>query len=326
MSRPGFPSSVLMLFIGTAVFGNGTAIGSDIATTSQTGARAVDTNPYPGTTPSGPPPSPYGSGLVLEPPPPPGVPATPLLDRTDAAATAAAVLAAYRNRDLDGLAALSTAENSDMMREIAQRGAAHPRYGSIFSGWRWKSVRDWSGQTGEVRYVNYPGGKVLPPRSMAWVAFAEVEGSDEIIVVALRRVDGRWDFDDIQSPSKADFARADRSPAAAAAGPVAGPFSTPEATVHSFFQGASGKDAGLMRKAIASTATGELMEIKRLSAGDPALDDLKAAFGNARVTGSERSRDPDRATVHIIFMRGGGETAEQMEMVREDGEWKIQDF
>ena len=186
--------------------------------------------------------------------------------------------------------------------------------------------RTTTGQTGEIRYVNYPGGKVLPPRSMAWVAFAEVEGFDEITVVALRRADGKWDFDDIQSPSKADFARADRSPAAPAAASATGPFSTPEATVRSFFQGAAGKDVGLLRKAIASTAPGELMEITQLRAGDPALEDLKAAFGNARVTGSERSRDPDRATVHVIYMRGGRETADQMEMLREGSEWKIQDF
>ena len=130
MSRPGILSSVLTLLLGTAVFGNGAAVGSDMAVTSQapgfaatsqTGARPPDTNPYMGTTPSGPPPSPYGSGLVMEPPPLPSVPATSSLDRADAAATAAAVLTAYRNRDLEGLAALSTPENSSMIGDIAAK-------------------------------------------------------------------------------------------------------------------------------------------------------------------------------------------------------------
>jgi hypothetical protein len=284
------------------------------------------TVPTHGTRPGSASPPAYGSDLVREPPPLASVPTAPL-DRMDAAATAAAVLTAYQNRDLEELAALSTPENSSMIGEIAQQGAAHPRYRSLFSGWRWKAVRDWRGRTGELRYVNYPGGKVLPPWSMAWVAFAEVEGFDEIIVVALRRAGGQWEFEDIQSPAKADFERADRSLGAPVTAPEVGPFSTPDATVRSFFQGAAAQDVGLMRKCIAASATEELMQIGHLRTGDPGLEELKAAFGNGRVTGTERSRDPDRATVRIVFMRGERETEEQMDMVRaDDGEWKIEDF
>ncbi len=279
------------------------------------------TDPVYGTVPASQPPG-AQHYIPSEPPPLPSVPASGV-DRSNAVSTARAVLSAYGARDLTQLADLSSAYNRGLMREMARQGAAHPRYRPVFSGWRWKAVSAWDGEIRAVRYRNFAGGQVLPPRTLAWVLFARVEGSDEVIVVTLIREAGQWCFQDIHSPDEADFMAADTAPMEIVAIP---PDSTPEAAVLQFFAGAAAKDVVLLRKSIAASAPEELLEITRLTPGDPALDDLQASFGNGRVTGSERSRDPDRATVHILFMRGGREAEEHMQMVREGGQWKIQDF
>ena len=117
------------------------------------------------------------------------------VDRTDAAATAVAVLTAYQQKHLAELATLCTTGNRDIFVELADQGEKHPRYRSIFSGWRWESLANWDGQIGEVKYRN---------DKTAVVKFGEI-GAKEVAVVVLEWADNIWCFEDINSPNKSNF-------------------------------------------------------------------------------------------------------------------------
>lgn len=125
----------------------------------------------------------------------------PPVDTTDARAVARAVLEAYRARDLAALAGYGTQDNRTLIAEIAAQGAAHPRYRSLFSGWRWEAVETWDGQLGEVRYRDLRGAIQRTVR--ADVLFGR--SPTEVFVVSLELHEGRWQFEDILSPSPADF-------------------------------------------------------------------------------------------------------------------------
>jgi hypothetical protein len=105
--------------------------------------------------------------------------------------TAAAVLKAYAAADAKALQALGTEANRTIFGEIAAQGEAHPRYRSIFLGWRMQAVRKWDGKLGEPRV----GGK------LARVPFGEA-GPEHDYVVTLEREDGRWAFEDINRARK----------------------------------------------------------------------------------------------------------------------------
>jgi hypothetical protein len=117
------------------------------------------------------------------------------VDRTDPSATAAAVLSAYQAREVEALAPLANRDNRELLLELSAQGEQHPRYQSIFSGWRWDAVHAWDGVLGEVRYRN---------AAEALVSFAEL-GPDEIAVVVLTWEEGGWAFEDVNSPSRARF-------------------------------------------------------------------------------------------------------------------------
>jgi hypothetical protein len=117
------------------------------------------------------------------------------LDRTDAKATAAAILKAFKEKDLTSVAALCTKSNQRLMTDLAEQGESHPRYKSIFSGWRWQAVSDWNGATGDVRYRGV---------KRAMVKFGDL-GPDEVIVVTMDWKDDKWCFEDINSPDRAGF-------------------------------------------------------------------------------------------------------------------------
>ena len=75
--------------------------------------------------------------------------------------------------------------------ELIKEGPNHPRYNSLFSGWRSEAVRRWDGQVGELRYRG---------SNEARVKFLEI--GNEVMVVTLRKEDGNWFFEDIHSPSR----------------------------------------------------------------------------------------------------------------------------
>ncbi len=128
-------------------------------------------------------------------------------DGMDPALVARAALEAYRSRDLAALEALVHPDGRALIEEIRRDGEAHPRWASLFApdAWRWQAVQAWDGRIGEVRFF---GGE---PRVAAMVRFGELSAS-EVAVVALERRDGRWWFEDIESPSAADLAEGRKAP------------------------------------------------------------------------------------------------------------------
>ncbi len=124
------------------------------------------------------------------------------VDRTNANETTAAVLNAYRARDVIALASLVNETNRGIFVELAGKGESHPRYSSIFSGWRWEGVQAWSGQIGEIRYRHYVG--TARDEYQAHVKFGQL-GPNEFLVVTLGWENGKWCFEDIHSPTPKSF-------------------------------------------------------------------------------------------------------------------------
>lgn len=131
--------------------------------------------------------------IVVAPAPLPQV-----IDRSNARMTAMAILQAYKTRDLIMLAGLSRELNRNIFSELVKLGEDHPRYKSIFTGWRWQAAQAWPGQVGEVRYRGTSGSET------ARVKFGEV-GPDRIVVVTLIWENGKWCFEDINSADRATF-------------------------------------------------------------------------------------------------------------------------
>lgn len=123
------------------------------------------------------------------------------VDRSDALQTARAALQAFRARDLVALGEFSTFRNREIYMELIRDGERHPRYRSIWASWRWLRAQDWRGEMNEVRYRRISGTQVNYLR--ARVKFAETD--DEVFVVTLILDNGKWLFEDIHSPSRADF-------------------------------------------------------------------------------------------------------------------------
>lgn len=129
-------------------------------------------------------------------------PAEPPRARIDPAEAARAILTAYRARDLAALARSATADNRALLQEIAAQGEAHPRYRSVFGGWRTAAVQAWDGRVGEVRYRDLRDG----PRGTVEAQVAFGRSADEVFVVTLELRGSTWLFEDINSPTPADFA------------------------------------------------------------------------------------------------------------------------
>jgi hypothetical protein len=129
-------------------------------------------------------------------------PSPKAVDRTDAAATAQALLRAYAAKDLPAMAELSTADNREIIKELIQQGESHGRWRSIFSGGRWQAVSTWNGKLGEIRYFerNASSGRFVDAR----VQFGETE-PDELVVVNLSWEGGKWCFEDVNFPRRESF-------------------------------------------------------------------------------------------------------------------------
>lgn len=124
------------------------------------------------------------------------------IDRANAKDTARAVLSAYRARDVIALAGLTSEGNREIFAQLAAKGESHPRYDSIFSGWRWQGVQSWSGEAGEARYRHYVG--TMRDEYQAHVKFGQLD-DDEFLVVTLTWEDDKWCFEDIHSPAPKSF-------------------------------------------------------------------------------------------------------------------------
>lgn len=124
------------------------------------------------------------------------------LDRTDAAQVATAILNAYRNKDLESLAALSNQGNQRLIRDLLAEGEGSDRYQSIFSGWRWEAVAAWDGIIREVRYRHFVGSN--RDTYEAHAHFADFD-DPEIATVVLQWENEQWTFEDINSPTLGRF-------------------------------------------------------------------------------------------------------------------------
>ncbi|MBL7223895.1 MAG: hypothetical protein ISS72_08580 [Candidatus Brocadiae bacterium] len=116
---------------------------------------------------------------------------------------AKAILTAYKAKDFRELMKFCAEANLPMIEAIAQQGVKHPRYGSLFKGWRWTAVEAWDGKLGEVRY---------PSATKAWALFYETPRRGALFVVVLVREQGNWRFEDIHSPGKTQFHEAAKTP------------------------------------------------------------------------------------------------------------------
>lgn len=116
------------------------------------------------------------------------------VDRTDPEVVARAVLKAYADGDVGKLAEHANEVNRGLLEEIAEGGETHPRYASIFSGWRMEAVKAWDGELHGVRY-----------RDAHTAAVKFGEAGDEAFVVMLEREGDEWRFEDVNSPSKEGF-------------------------------------------------------------------------------------------------------------------------
>lgn len=127
------------------------------------------------------------------------------LDRTEAVPVARAALSAYRSRDVIALAGLACGGNKAIFAELAAQGEAHPRYRSIFSGWRWQGVQAWNDSAPmEARYRHYVGS--ARDEYQAHVKFGALN-ADELLTAVLSWENGAWCFNDVNSPSPDSFAK-----------------------------------------------------------------------------------------------------------------------
>ena len=117
------------------------------------------------------------------------------VDRNDPSEMAQACLLAYQKGDFEMLARLSTKGNQRIFGELAAQGETHPRYKSIMSGWRSEAVKAWSSL--EPLTTKYRSAEE------ALVEFG-ASGTESFVVVLVRE-NGQWCFEDINSPSRADF-------------------------------------------------------------------------------------------------------------------------
>lgn len=118
-------------------------------------------------------------------------------DLRDPAIVARTVLTAYQNRDLAALSEYTGGSTRLMIKELIELGSGHPRFRSIFDGWRWKAVSDWDGQVIATRYRAR-----RHPRAL--VHFHNINDY-ELAVLVLEWKGGRWEFMDIQSPDAVEY-------------------------------------------------------------------------------------------------------------------------
>ena len=109
------------------------------------------------------------------------------VDHSDPKSVAKAALAAYKDKSVDGL--IKLAPESKRAKAEANKDKLAER--AFKDGWRMKAVNDWGGDLGELKEKG----------DRARIKFHDMS-DDEVAVVALKKVDGKWYFRGIKSPSK----------------------------------------------------------------------------------------------------------------------------
>lgn len=108
------------------------------------------------------------------------------------------------------------------------------------------------------------------------------------------------------------------------AGGAAVDLSTPESAVKTFFAAAKDKNVDALAQCFSPNCEGEFRPFVEKAAPTALLGELAEMFSGASVTGVDAGDDPDRATVHVALT--GPREKESLEMVREDGKWRIVGF
>ena len=111
------------------------------------------------------------------------------LDRNDPKSTAQLILKAYQAKNLEELLTYCNKTNKRIISQIAVKGEKHPRYRSIFKGWRWQAIQKWDGKIGPVKYIN---------QKIAKVQFGKIR-KNYVSVVTLVKEKGQWCFEDIHN-------------------------------------------------------------------------------------------------------------------------------
>lgn len=124
------------------------------------------------------------------------------VDRTDPKETAYAILQTYKAKDLVALYEYFNEANQERIPDPSAIGTTHQVYTSLFTGWRWQGIKNWNKSIGEIRFRHYVGTAV--DEYVAHVKFGEISPL-EFLVVTLVFEKGKWSFEDVHSPSAANF-------------------------------------------------------------------------------------------------------------------------
>ena len=125
------------------------------------------------------------------------------LVRMEMIAIAKTVLKTWKSKDLKSLAMTLPPANQQQVLKMAELGNDHPQNERMFQGWRWEAIDKWDGKIRGVRFRTKEGDRVLDnPAAYVWFA----ESKDEVYVVTLQMIEGRWYFEDILSPDRQIFA------------------------------------------------------------------------------------------------------------------------
>ncbi|MHC4607735.1 MAG: nuclear transport factor 2 family protein [Planctomycetota bacterium] len=101
-------------------------------------------------------------------------------------------------------------------------------------------------------------------------------------------------------------------------------FTGPHAAVATFIKACADRNADLLAMCIADAAAGEFRSLREGTAKKSQMDELQMMFRGAIITKVNPMAE-DRARVDVA-LNWKGRKREQIYLVKEGGDWKIQDF
>jgi len=240
------------------------------------------------------------------------------VNRADPKSTAAAILKAYKAKDLKAMMDLSTALNKKILAELQEKGGAHPQYKAVFGGYRWEAVSKWDGKTlDEPRYN----------KDRCWVKFAD--GADKrIVVMSMKSEDeGKtWAFNAVISLDPATLEKESKTPTKAGDVDRTDPKSTAAAILRAY----KAKDYKAMGELATTTNKKICAELAEKGEADPRYESLFGGFRWKAVanwdgkTLEEPRYAKDRAWVK--FADGSENRPLVVSLKLEEGKWAFDDL
>ena len=117
-------------------------------------------------------------------------------NQTDLRSLAVAALKAYQQKDIETLIKLSPPDRAARIKEMITMGKLDDIKNRAFdeNKWRYQSVKNWDGKLHELKKhgdtIRIRYGDINP---------------NEVAVVQLIHVNGKWYFDDLQSPGREEW-------------------------------------------------------------------------------------------------------------------------